>query len=69
LLEGSKEQWGRDYEEGKDMGWREREEKGAAEEEEEEEEEEEKNLKTSTRGSRDGLLLVLLIALVCSLPH
>jgi hypothetical protein len=63
LLEGSKEQWGRDYEEGKDMGWREREEKGAAEEEEEE------NLKTSTRGSRDGLLLVLLIALVCSLPH
>lgn len=42
---------------------REREEKGAAEEEEEE------NLKTSTRGSRDGLLLVLLIALVCSLPH
>jgi hypothetical protein len=61
LLEGSKEQWGRDYEEGKDMGRREREEKGAPEEEE--------NLKTSTRGSRDGLLLVLLIALVCSLPH
>jgi len=64
LLEGSKEQWGKDYEEGKDMGWREREEKGAAEEEEEE-----GNLKTSTRRSRDGFLLVLLIALVCSLPH
>jgi hypothetical protein len=35
LLEGSNQQWGKDYEEGKDMGWREREEKGAAEEEEE----------------------------------
>jgi hypothetical protein len=35
---GKQEQWGKDYEEGKDMGCREREEKGAAEEEEEEEE-------------------------------
>jgi hypothetical protein len=35
IARGKQEQWGKDYEEGKDMGCREREEKGAAEEEEE----------------------------------